>query len=90
MTRRSIDGAAEGAGARQYRDPLRGYIAGLTLSTAGGSATFTAATGEAADSTNADLRRSSPALAKTAAWTVGAGGALTLARSARRHRIMST
>jgi hypothetical protein len=57
--------------------PLRGWIAGLTLSTAGASTTFTVAAGEAADSTTSDLMQLAASLAKTtAAWAVGAAGAL--------------
>jgi hypothetical protein len=58
--------------------PLRGWIAGLTLSTAGASATFGVAAGEAADSTTSDLMQLAGAITKTtAAWAVGNGnGAL--------------
>jgi len=58
--------------------PLRGWIAGLTLSTAGSSATFGVAIGEAADSTVSDLMQLASAYTKTtSAWTVGTGnGAL--------------
>lgn len=55
----------------------RGFIAGLTLSTAGSSATLSVAAGEAADSTNAALMQLSSALSKTtSAWALGtaAGG----------------
>jgi hypothetical protein len=57
---------------------LRGHLWGLTLSTAGSSATFAAAAGEAADSTAADLMVLPSAMSKTAgAWALGSGnGAL--------------
>jgi hypothetical protein len=58
--------------------PLRGQLAGLTLSTAGSSATFGIAAGEAADSTAAVLMQLTSAYTKTTvAWAVGTGnGAL--------------
>lgn len=58
--------------------PLRGWLAGLMLSTAGSSATFGVAAGEAADSTTSDLMQLASAFTKTtAAWAVGSGvGAL--------------
>jgi hypothetical protein len=58
--------------------PLRGWIAGLMLSTTGASASFGVAAGEAADSTTADLLQLASAYTKTtAAWAVGSGaGAL--------------
>ncbi|WP_441242547.1 hypothetical protein [Tardiphaga sp. 768_D3_N2_1] len=57
---------------------MRGYIAGLTLSTAGSSATFGIAAGVAADSTNADVMTLASAYTKTtSAWSLGtAGGSL--------------
>jgi hypothetical protein len=57
---------------------LRSYLAGLTLSTAGSSATFGIAAGTAADSTNAAMMTLAAAITKTtAAWAVGSGnGAL--------------
>jgi len=56
--------------------PLRGWIAGLTLSTAGAS-TFGVAAGEAADSTNVDLMQIAAISKTTGAWVVGSGnGAL--------------
>lgn len=57
---------------------LRSYLAGLTLSTAGSSATFSVAPGVAVDSTNAAMMTLGAALSKTnAAWAVGSGaGAL--------------
>jgi hypothetical protein len=61
-------------------DPVfhRGYLAGLTLSTAGASATFGIAAGVAVDSTNAGFMSLASAYTKTsAAWSVGtAVGAL--------------
>lgn len=61
-------------------DPVyhRSYLAGLTLSTAGASATFGISAGVAVDSTNAGMMSLSSAYTKTAsAWVVGSGnGAL--------------
>ncbi len=52
----------------------RNYIAGLTLNTAGSSATMSIAAGQAADSTNADLMTLSSSISKTtSAWAVGTG-----------------
>lgn len=52
--------------------PLRGYLSGLTMSTAGGSATMTIAAGQATDSTFAQGMTLASALAKTtSAWAVG-------------------
>lgn len=51
----------------------RNYIAGLTLSTAGGSGAFAVAAGEAADSGNAVFMQNAASLAKnTNSWVVGA------------------
>jgi hypothetical protein len=57
---------------------LRGFLSGLTLSTAGSSATFTVAAGMAADSTNFDYVTLAASINKTtSAWAVGSGnGAL--------------
>ena len=53
----------------------RSYLAGLTLSTAGGSTTFGIAVGAAADSTNTAMMAFSSAYTKTTgAWTLGTGG----------------
>lgn len=53
---------------------FRGWIAGLTLSTAGSSATFSVSPGEAADSTNtAKLALASACAKTTAAWALGTG-----------------
>jgi hypothetical protein len=53
---------------------LRGYIQGLTLSTAGASATFGIAAGVADDSTFTDFMLLSSAFTKTtSAWAVGTG-----------------
>lgn len=53
---------------------LRGHIAGLTLSTAGSSATFGIAAGVATDSTAADVLALTSAYTKTmSAWAVGTG-----------------
>ena len=56
----------------------RGHIAGLTLSTAGSSSTFSVAAGQAADSANAVLMELAASLSKTtSSWAVGTGnGAL--------------
>ena len=52
----------------------RSYLAGLTLSTAGSSATFGIAAGQAADSTNAQILILTSAYTKTtSAWAVGTG-----------------
>jgi hypothetical protein len=52
----------------------RGQLAGLTMSTAGGSGTMSIAAGQAADSTNTVLMFLGTAINKTtAAWTVGSG-----------------
>src|SRR5215467_13433505 len=69
---------------------LRSYLAGLTLSTAGSSATFSVAAGVAADSTNANMMTLAAAISKTTgAWVVGSGnGALdtgTIANSTWYH-----
>jgi len=63
---------------RSLQVGLRGFLHGLTLSTAGSSATFTVAAGEAADSTHLRLMVLSSAISKTtSAWAVGTGnGAL--------------
>lgn len=60
---------------------LRGHLWGLTLSTAGASATFSVSSGEAADSVPSDLMTLSSAISKTtSAWAVGSGnGALDTA-----------
>jgi hypothetical protein len=56
---------------------IRSYLTGLTLSTAGSSASFAVAPGVAADGTNVDMLTLTAALSKTtAAWSAGAGGAL--------------
>lgn len=69
---------------------LRGYLAGLTLSTAGSSATFGVAAGVAVDSTQADFMKLASAISKTTSpWAVGTGnGALdtgTIAASTWYH-----
>jgi hypothetical protein len=57
---------------------VRSYLTGLTLSTAGASASFGVAAGVAADSTNTAMMALAAAITKTtAAWAVGSGsGAL--------------
>jgi len=68
---------------------LRNYLSGLTLSTAGSSATFGVAAGQAADSTNTTLMELPSALSKTTgAWGFGNSGALdtgTIANSTIYH-----
>lgn len=61
-----------------YAPYFRSYIAGLTLSTAGSSATFGIAAGLAQDSTNAAVMSLGSAYTKTtSSWAVGSGnGAL--------------
>jgi hypothetical protein len=54
--------------------PLRSYLSGLTLSTAGASATFGIAPGVATDSTNAAMMALASAYTKNMnAWAVGTG-----------------
>ncbi len=75
----SLTGAQRSQARSNIAAPWRGHLFGLTLSTAGGSVTFSVAPGEAADSTGADLMALSAALAKSfsANWSVGNnGGAL--------------
>lgn len=65
--------AAAGGGTGSV-DPsiIQGYIAGLTLSTAGSSSTYTIASGVAVDSTNLDSMKLTSTYTKTtAAWAVG-------------------
>lgn len=69
---------------------LRGYLSGLTLSTAGSSASFGVSAGVAVDSTNVDFLSLASAYTKTTgAWAVGSGnGALdtgTISGSAWYH-----
>ncbi|PDT66393.1 hypothetical protein CO683_27015 [Bradyrhizobium ottawaense] len=69
---------------------LQNYLSGLTLSTAGSSASFGIAAGLAADDGNVDYMRLAAAITKTTgAWAVGAGnGALdtgTIANSTWYH-----
>jgi hypothetical protein len=52
----------------------RGYIAGLTLSTAGSSSTFAVAAGDATDSTAQGLMQLTASISKTtSSWAVGTG-----------------
>jgi hypothetical protein len=54
---------------------LRSYLAGLLLSTAGSSTTFTVAAGVAVDSSNVDVISLAASLSKTTStWSVGAAG----------------
>jgi hypothetical protein len=56
---------------------IRSYLAGLGLSTPGASTSFTVAVGMAMDGANVAMMVLAAALTKTtAAWTLGAGGAL--------------
>lgn len=69
---------------------MRSYKAGLTLSTAGSSSTFSVAAGVATDSTNVDVMTLASAISKTtSSWAVGTGnGALdtgTIATNAWYH-----
>src|SRR5581483_6632569 len=53
---------------------LQNYLTGLTLSTAGSSATFSVAAGEAMDSTNVALMILAASISKTtSSWAVGSG-----------------
>lgn len=56
--------------------PLRSYLSGLTLSTAGSSATMSIAAGQATDSTNVRLMNIAAFSKTTSSWAVGsaAGG----------------
>lgn len=54
--------------------PVRGYLTGVTLSTAGSSASFAVAPGVATDSTFASMMALASSLTKTtSAWAVGSG-----------------
>jgi hypothetical protein len=54
--------------------PFWNYLAGLTLSTAGASATFSVAAGQAADRNNTTIMTLASAISKTTAgWAVGSG-----------------
>lgn len=54
--------------------PPRGHISGLTLSTAGSSATFSVAAGQAVDKNNSNLMILAAAMSKTtSAWAAGTG-----------------
>jgi hypothetical protein len=72
---------------------LQGYFNGFTMSTAGSSATFAVAAGQATDSGNAALITLPSAISKTtAAWAVGSGnGGLdtgTIAANTPYHRFV--
>lgn len=70
-------GAVEELTGAQFKPltaPPRGHISGLALSTAGSSATFSVAAGEAANSTTAVFLTLAESISKTtAAWAVGSG-----------------
>jgi hypothetical protein len=60
------------SGSASAQTILRGYIDGLTLSTAGASTTMSIAAGQATDTTSASMMSLNSALAKTtASWVVG-------------------
>jgi hypothetical protein len=64
-TKQYVDNSSAGA-------VLRSYLAGLGMSTAGGSASLAVAAGQAADSTNTAMMSLSSSLTKTtSAWAVG-------------------
>jgi hypothetical protein len=70
----TLTAAQKSQARRNISAVLRGQIAGLTLSTAGSSATFGIAAGEAADSTASDLMALASAFTKTTTnWAVGSG-----------------
>lgn len=78
MLRRAMAGPGAASARSAMGVPLRGYIGGLALSTAGSSATFAVSAGEAADSTSSVLLQLAASLSKTtSAWAAGSGaGAL--------------
>ena len=70
----SLNGASGGFQISSPAVTLRSYLAGLTLSAAGGSGTFGIAAGVASDTTNASLMALASAYTKTtASWVVGSG-----------------
>jgi hypothetical protein len=70
--------AIASSGTQQATQVVRSYLAGLTLSTAGSSATFSVAAGVAADNGNVDMMTLAASISKTTgAWAAGSGtGAL--------------
>lgn len=92
-TQAPLDGSTKAA-TTAYADAaaakalIRSYLAGLTLSTAGASATFGIAAGVAADSTNVSMMSLATAYTKTTSpWAVGSGsGALDVGVSIINNR----
>ncbi|SKA37808.1 hypothetical protein SAMN02745126_05961 [Enhydrobacter aerosaccus] len=74
-TRAAGDSGTDAASTAFVRNnAIRSYLAGLTLSTAGGSPTFGIAAGCAADNTNISMMTLPAAFTKTtAAWAAGSG-----------------
>ena len=85
-----VSGGGSPVASQQLAPFMRSYLAGLTLSTAGSSTTFSVAAGTAADSTNTDMMTFSASISKTtSAWAAGsAAGSLdtgTIAASTWYH-----
>ena len=74
----TLAASVTGTGSMVLSTSISNYLSGLTLSTAGSSATFSVAAGTAMDATNASAMVLTSALSKTtSAWAVGnANGAL--------------
>ena len=74
----TLSNSVTGTGSMVLSTSISNYLSGLTLSTAGSSATFSVAAGTAMDATNASAMVLTSALSKTtSAWAVGnANGAL--------------
>ena len=74
----TLSNSVTGTGSMVLSASISNYLSGLTLSTAGSSATFSVAAGTAMDATNASAMVLTSALSKTtSAWAVGnANGAL--------------
>ena len=74
----TLANSVTGTGSMVLSTSISNYLSGLTLSTAGSSATFSVAAGTAMDATNASAMVLTSALSKTtSAWAVGnANGAL--------------
>jgi len=67
-----VSGGGSPVSSQQLAPFMRSYLAGLTLSTVGSSATFSVAAGTASDSTNADMMTLAFSFSKTtAAWVSG-------------------
>lgn len=67
----ATDGVTMNAGV--LTAPLRGYLSGLTMSTAGSSATMSIAAGQCTDSTNVAAMALAAIAKTTSAWAVGTG-----------------